>query len=267
MNAAQLAVDADQTDPQNWSTLGAVYSILAAAGVEGAADRAKEAFAQARSFDPTNPSYALLEAQLSSRTGDIEGARSSAISAVQLKQNYTDALFFLTQLDIAEGKVEDAIATTRAIISLEPNNPARYYQLGVLESSAGNLTNATAAFTRAVSLDKNYANARYFLALALLQQDKRDEAVEQLRVVLELNPGNEQVTALIGQIESGESFDTAPEVQAQQIEESTTVSEEDGSVTTTESPDTSLIVPVNTVADQPEEDTGTQDTSSEETAN
>jgi len=83
VNASQLAVDADPTDPRNWSTLGAVYSILAAAGVEGAKERATDAFATARSYDPTNPVYSLLEAQLLSRTDDIEGARTAAIAAVQ----------------------------------------------------------------------------------------------------------------------------------------------------------------------------------------
>jgi len=170
INAAQLAVNTDPTDSLNWSTLGGIYSLLAAAGVEGAQERATEAFTSARSFDPLNPSYGLLEAQLFSRTNDTEAARTSAMAAVQLKQNYTDALFFLTQLDIADGNVEAAIATTRAITSLEPNNPARFYQLGVLESSAENFDAAIIAFSRAVELNNDYSNARYFLALAHIQK-------------------------------------------------------------------------------------------------
>lgn len=259
VNAAQLAVDADPTDPQNHSTLGSVYSVLAAAGVEGAGDRAKEAFSQARKYDPTNPSYLLLEAQLASRLDDLEGARDDAIAAAQLKPNYTDALFFLTQLDIAEGKVEDAITTTRAITSLEPNNPGRYYQLGVLESSAGNTDNAIVAFSKAIALDTDYANARYFLALALLQKDDRAGALEQLRAVLTLNPENEQVTALISQIQDGTAFVVPDGTTPTQLEETTTVSEEtSGVVTTTEAPDTSLIVPVNTISDDGTQE-GSQD--------
>lgn len=269
VNAAQLAVDSDPTNPQNWSTLGAIYSILAAAGVEGAADRASEAFNSAQAYDPTNPSYALLEAQLASRTGNLGSAREYALDAAQLKSNYTDALFFLTQLDIAEGNVEDAIATTRAIISLEPNNPARHYQLGVLESSAGNIEGSIAAFSRAVALDPNYANARYFLALALLQNDEREEAVEQLRVVLQLNPGNEQVSGLIDQIASGVEFEVAESTPTEQIEEGETVTAEGSTITTTEAPDTSLIVPVNTVADEDEsfEETSAGENATEEPAN
>jgi len=258
VNAAQLAVDTDPTDSLNWSTLGGVYSVLAAAGVEGAKERASGAFASARAFDPTNPSYALLEAQLLSRTGDIEGARAAAIASVQLKQNYTDALFFLTQLDIADGKVEDAIATTRAIISLEPNNPARYYQLGVLESSAGNIDNAIVAFSGAITRDKNYANARYFLALALIQKGDSDAALEQLEVVLTLNPGNADIEALIAQLKSGATFNVASETLSEQIAEPEAVTEGDeNEVTTTETPDTPLVSSVNSSTgsdDEPQAD-------------
>ncbi len=253
VNAAQLAVDTDPTNPLNHSTLGAVFSILAAAGVEGASDRAKEAFGQARLLDPTNPSYALLEAQLASRTGDLEGARTSAIAAVQLKQNYTDALFFLTQLDIAAGNVDDAIATTRAIISLEPNNPARYYQLGILESSAENIEGAIAAFSQAVVLDPSYANARYFLALAFVQSGNADAALEQMKVVLELNPDNTDVADLVAQLESGAPLE-APQTATEPIEEAEAVSGSEENVTTTEAPDTPLVSTVNTVADDTSEE-------------
>lgn len=255
VRAAQVAVSLDETDSVYWSTLGSIYSILASAAVEGAKDRALEAFANARRFDPTNPVHVLLEAQLASRTGDLAGARTKAAEAIAMKSNYTDALFFLTQLDIAEGKTEDAIIKTRAIISLEPNNPARHYQLGVLESASGNLNAAITAFERAVALDTNYANARYFLALAYAQQDNSQGAIEQLQKVLELNPGNDDVEALIAQIQSGEPLDLGSQVSASsRVDEPETVTSENETVTTTENPDTPLISPVNTVG----EDTETQ---------
>ncbi len=254
INAAQLAVNADPTDPQNWSVLGSIYSILAAAGVDGASEKAQDAFTEARRFDPNNPSYALQEAQLASRTGDTQTAREKALEAVQLKSNYTDALLLLTQLDIAEGNTEDAAATTRAMISLEPNNPARYYQLGVLESSLENEENAIAAFERAVALDPNYANARYFLALAYAQQGRTDDAIAQLEVVRDLNPDNTQVQDLIDQLRNGVPLDVAPDANTPQLEEASVVSEEGETVTTTEAPDTSLVTPVNTVSNQEDQE-------------
>ncbi|MFT7507337.1 MAG: tetratricopeptide (TPR) repeat protein [Acidimicrobiales bacterium] len=267
VNAAQLAKDSDPTDPQNWTTLGGVYSILAAAGVEGAKDRASEAFANARALDPVNPTYSLLEGQLASRTGDTEGARASAIAAIQLKQNYTDALVFLSQLDIAEGKVEDAIVTTRAIISFEPKNPARYYQLGILESAAGNLENTIAAFEYAVLLDKNYANARYFLARAYIQNGNTGGALEQLNVVRDLNPENQEIAELISQLESGTTFETPPPVAQLPIEEPQAVSATDDAITTTEDPtDIPQVSTVNTVAGE-SDDEASEETAVDETVN
>lgn len=256
INAAQIAVDQDPTEPANLTTLGSIYSVLASASVEGAAERATEMFQKARQYDPQNPLYALLLAQLSSRTGDLENARSSAQEAVRLKNNYTDALFFLTQLDIAEGKTADAISTTQAIISLEPNNPARHYQLGVLLSAHNEIDAAITAFEQAIALDTNYANARYFLALAYAQQGNTQGALQQLQTVLDLNPGNTQVQDLIDRINSGEGLSAPEDVQQTQpqVDEPTTVTSEDGTVTTTEDPDTPLIRPVNTVGGTEEEE-------------
>lgn len=246
INAGVIATNGDPTDSLYWSTLGSIYSVLAAASVEGAQDKAREAFVRAKTFDPTNPIHSLLEAQLDSRIGDLVGARARVQDAIALKSNYTDALFFLTQIDIAEGKTADAVATTRAIISLEPNNPARYYQLGVLQSANNDLTGAVASFKQAVVLDTNYANARYFLALALAQQNDPTGAIEQLEQVLALNPGNADVIALIERIRSGEPLMVTPQTSVSQVAEPETVSADDNAVITTQAPDTSLITPVNT---------------------
>lgn len=255
INAGQIAATQDPTDPVHWSTLGSIYSVLASASVEGAQGRAQEAFENARRLDPHNPLHLLLQAQLLSRVGDLEGARTKTLEAVAMKSNYTEALFFLTQIDIAQGKTQDAINTTSAIISLEPNNPARYYQLGVLSSAANDLTAAIAAFERAIALDSNYANARYFLALAYAQQENIAGALEQLRKVLELNPGNEDVITLIGQLESGEPLTAvSQESSAQQIAEPEAVTTNENTVITTQDPDTPLISPVNTVGEEQEDE-------------
>ncbi len=244
VNAAQQAVALDSSDPLNNSTLGSVYSVLAFAGVADAANRAKDAYATARSQDPTNPTYALLEAQLLARTGDATEARIKIAEAVALKPNYTDALLFSTQLDVAEGKVADAITTTRSIISLEPNNAARYYQLGVLLSADKKLDEAITAFERAVALNQNYANARYFLALGYIEKGDNAAATTQLEVVSALNPDNAEIKQLLEDVKAGRT----PATDTAQVSEQTPeVESEGGTVTTSEAPDTSLIVPVNPV--------------------
>lgn len=252
INAANQAIAIDTSDPLNQSALGGIYSLLAAAGVEGAADRARDAYSKARALDPQNPSYALLEAQLLARAGDRDGARGKIAEAISLKSNYTDALFFLSQLDVAEGNVDDAIVTTQAIISLEPNNPARLYQLGVLLSSDKQRDAAIAAFERAVVLDPNYANARYFLALGYIEVGNTSGALAQLEAIDALNPGNQQIQNLLGELRAGRT----PQLQTSAtgtpdpvVDANSGVTSDGDTVTTSEAPDTSLIAPVNPVSD------------------
>ena len=243
VNSARLAVDADGSDATNWATLGAVYSAISLAGIEGAYDRSKEAFLQARALDPNNPAYILAEAQLESRNGNLESAKAFAEEAIRLRPQYVEAVNFLSQIEVAAGNVSGAIESTIAATRLEPNNPSRYYQLGVLYSSNSDVANATVAFERAVTLDPNFANARYFLALAYLEQNRSTDAVEQLKVVAALNPDNTDVPTLISRIESGEVVGKS--IPSEQIVEPSSVIQEGDSVSSVTVPDTPLVSPVN----------------------
>jgi len=243
VNSARLAVDTDGSDALNWATLGAVYSVISLAGIDGAYDRSKEAFLQARALAPNNPTYILAEAQLESRNGNLESAKAFTEEAIRLRPRYVEAVNFLSQIEVAAGNVKGAIESTLAATSLEPNNPSRYYQLGVLYSSDSDLSKAIAAFERAVAIDPNFANARYFLALAYLEQDRKDEALEQLKVVASLNPNNTDLPNLISQVESGEFAGTT--ISNNQVTEPNPVTQDGDSVSSTNVPDTPLVSPVN----------------------
>jgi len=203
VSAAQSAVDLDNTDPQNWQVLGQIYGLLAIVGVDGAKERADEALAQARNYDPKNPILPLLEAQLASQTGDLAAARSKAEESIRLRSRFTEAIFFLTQLDVSEGNVEQAIVRTSGLVQLEPQNPARRYQLGVLLANNNRFDEAVAAFESAIALDAQYANARYYLALVHIERGETEEALRQLRAVSELNPENEDVKKMIEDLSNG----------------------------------------------------------------
>jgi tetratricopeptide (TPR) repeat protein len=241
---AKLAVFQDATNPNNYIVLSNFYGLLDPAQFTEARAQNESLFAKARELDPTNPVYLVLLAQYKAQVGDLAAAREHLMEAVRIKGDYTDALFLLSQLDIQEGKVEDAIAVTSAIVSLEPTNPTRYFQLGILLATTNNLTAATEAFENAVSLDTNYANARYFLALTYLDQNRKDDALIQLRLVEQTNSDNAMVKDLINQVETGTY--QKPQASFGVPVESGAVVSQDGDVTTaTEVPDTSLVTPLN----------------------
>lgn len=252
ISAGEQARNLDAGEPQNWAVLGALYSLLVPLNIEGSYDRAKENLEMARTLDPQNPVRNLALAVLESRNANIDGARNEAVEAVRKKQNYTDALFFLGQLEIAAGDVEAAVNATRAIISIEPNNPARYYQLGVLEISRDNMSGAIEALELALRLDPNFANAMYFLAFAYDAEDRKDEAKSLLERILELNPGNAEVEALLTTLEENGSLRTA--APSEQLPTTENVSSgaptDEDVVITEEAVDSPLVTPVNTIPEQ-----------------
>ncbi|MCA9365994.1 tetratricopeptide repeat protein [Candidatus Kaiserbacteria bacterium] len=258
VNAAGAATGADPTEPQNWQVLGELYSVMTLAGVEGAYERAEEAFATAATYDPLNPLNKLLLARAAARHNDLASARSSANEAIALKPNYVDALLFLSQLDINDGNVEDAIARTAAVVSLEPNNPARRYQLGVLYQANGDQENAARAFEAAIALSPDFSNARFYLALTYAQLGRSADATTQLQRVLELNPGNELVVGLLNELETTGTITLQTENSTEAVTEGEPVSvSESGQVSTTEAPDTPLVSTVNAVSNEAEETTAT----------
>jgi tetratricopeptide (TPR) repeat protein len=242
--SANEAIQRKSTDAQNWRVLGDTYALLAAVNIEGASQRASDAYHEAEIRDPRNPYYVLQKSIIALRAKNYPEARRLALMSLDLKANYTDALFVLSQIDIATGDVTKAIASTESLIALESNNAGRYYQLGVLQIANKNRDAAIAAFTAAITLDPNYANARYLRALQYLSAGDKALAISELKVVRGLNPDNKAVDELIGKIEHGEvSADTLN--QPAPITEPTPVTNNDAVTTSDTAPETDLLKSVN----------------------
>jgi len=248
----EAAIAVDSTNPYNYALLGSFYGLLNPAEYEGVAERRAAAFAEARRFDPQNPEYALIEAEVARRFGEVELARTRVSEALALKGSYTEALFVLSQLEIEAGNATSAIAATESIITLDPYNPGRRYQLGLLQYATGELGAAATSFETALRLDNNYANARYMLALVYLDLGRTEEALVTLKKVQETNPDNASLRDLITQVETGEFVN--PGAAAEPVVESETVTETEDQAVTTTVPDTDLVSPVNRVPEEVTED-------------
>ena len=56
---------------------------------------------------------------------------------------------------------------------------------------------------RAVALNENYSNARYFLGLIYARGGNNEKALAEFRKILDLNPGNQEIAAIITNLEQG----------------------------------------------------------------
>ena len=262
---AKTAINQNRHDVRNWSTLGDIYAVLATLNYENASTSAKSAFDEARKLDPQNPYYDLQEAAIAFRTGDNIVAREKAIKALQLKQNYTDALFLISQIDIASGDIEKAIASSEVLVILDPSNPGRHYQLGVLQAANNKPTEAINSFTKAITLNPSYANALYLRAQQYLVTGEKEKAISDLRIVQNLNPDNSLVEKVINEINQGNinpSIFNAEKL----VTEPNSVVTENQVTTTNEDPQTDLIKPVNaTSAEKPSTENSAEIVSPENT--
>lgn len=243
---AQGAISLDPSNPDSYAILASIYSILAVAGLADAEARATSMFEDALYRDPLNPVYALMKAYMSVRLNDLGRAREEIGQALALKQNYTEALFLLSQLDIQEGNTEAAITTTRQIITLEPNNPTRYYQLGILLNANNNQEAAIVAFEAAIARDTNFANARYLLALTYVQVGRPEDALRELRIVEQNNADNPELKAVIEQIQTTGTVSVPGAGLEPSVTESSPTQTNGEGVTADQAPDTDLVSPVNT---------------------
>jgi len=248
---AQAAIALDSSNPDSHAVLAAIYATLAAAGLADAETRATSAYGDAIFRDPLSPAYALMKAYMAVQLNDFDRARREISDALTLKQNYTEALFLLTQLDIQAGNTDAAIATTRQIITLEPNNPTRYYQLGILLNADNDQAGAIAAFEAAVERDQNFANARYLLALTYAQNGRNEDALRELRIVEQTNPDNAELQSVIQQLETTGTITPPQQTFEPSVTEDAPAQTTDQAVVSEQAPDTNLITPVNTPPSTP----------------
>ena len=199
----QRATDLDPNNYQNWLALGRVYQAIVPLGIEGAYENAQTSYNRALVVNPTSPSTHLTLARLEIARGDNLKARDFITQALKLKSNYTEAIFLLSQIEIAEGNLVEAIATVEATAVLAPNDPVVFFQLGLLHYNQEDNDRAIAALERAVGLNNVYSNARYFLALSYDRVGRKDDAIIQFELIQELNQDNEELVQILVNLRAG----------------------------------------------------------------
>jgi tetratricopeptide (TPR) repeat protein len=191
------------SDYRNWLALGNLYAQAVPLSVEGAFTNAKTAYEKAQALNPTDPRIPYILAQLAVANKDAKSAETYLKSAIALKQDYTTAIFLLSQLQVQDGNVTDALNSALAAAYFTPNNPNILFQVGVLYAAKTDYANAELALRAAVDANTQFANARYFLAAVLAKRGNMAGALEQVKAIAALSPEN--ATAVATQLASLEA--------------------------------------------------------------
>ncbi len=199
---------AQQIDPTNY------YNYLAEARISelgatlklpNAYENTKNSYLNALQLNPYNPGIYVSLARVEASQNKLQEAQQYIGRALQLKQNYTEAIYFLSQLQVANNQLKDAIVSTQVAIQLNPNEPLLYFQLGLLEYNDKNYTAAIPVFEKAVSLNAQYANARYFLGLSYARMGRNADAIAQFEELAKTNVDNQEIIFILTNLKEGKS--------------------------------------------------------------
>lgn len=203
VSSAQGAIATDNTDYRNYISLGEVYRSLVP--IQNAYESAVLAYDQAITLNPKNPLPRLLRGRLELSVEDTEKARMYITEALNLKPNYNDAVFTLSQMEIDSNNISQAIRNIEGLSILSPNDAVVFFQLGLLRYGSDDIDGAVNAFERAVILDNTFANARYFLGVSYYRDGRRADAVTQFEILNQIVPNNEEVQFILSNLKAGKS--------------------------------------------------------------
>ena len=191
---AGQAVSQNPKQYLNYMNLGNVYAALVPLAVTNSYESAVSAYTKAHELAPRNPSVYVALAQLEMGNKNNTGARAFARQALDLKQNYTDAIFLLAQIETNEGNLSGAIKQAEYAATMNPNDATVYFRLGLLRYNASEYTNAVSAFERAVILNNEYLNARYYLGLSYQKVGRIADATTQFTILKNVLPESQEVS-------------------------------------------------------------------------
>lgn len=199
------AVAIESGNYQNWLLLARLYGDLAGAGVEGAEEQARAAYAEAQKNNPTNPLPSLGLAQLDLLSGKDTAARENLNKALEIKPDLAPAHFFLSQIEARAGNLDAALERAVAVVQIAPNDALSWYNAGTILYTKKDYENAAIALERAVGIQNDYSNALFLLSASYAALNRLNDALTAMRAVEALNQGNENVATMVKQLESGKN--------------------------------------------------------------
>jgi tetratricopeptide (TPR) repeat protein len=208
---ARAAIAYDRSDYYNYLSEARVSELANSLKMQNAYDNATTAYTQAINLSPKNPSIYLSLAKLEVGQEKLDDAMKALGAALQVKSNYLDAVFVLSQVYAAKGDLGNAIIAGKFATELNPQNAQVFFQLGLLQYNNKDYESAVQSFATSTLLQKDYANAQYFLGLSYARVGKTTEAIDQFTSLSTSNPDNQEVLTILKNLNAGKSIFNDPQ--------------------------------------------------------
>lgn len=205
LNSYRAAVNYDPNNYLNYYSEAELFKQLILVGVDGSYQEAVKKYQMAIEKNPLNPGIYLDWAQAAFFAGENEEAKRLINKSLELKPNFANAAFLLSQIQVDEGNVEEAIRSVSLATQVNPTNANLFFQLGLLQYNQQNYTGAITDLENAVIRSPLFSNAKYFLGLSYERVGRTEDAIAQFEDLVVLNPENEEVKLILENLKSGNS--------------------------------------------------------------
>jgi Flp pilus assembly protein TadD len=206
--SAKKATTYDPANYYNFLSEARVSEVAATVKMQNGYESAVSAYNSAINLNPYNPSVYLSLANLQARQAKYDDALQTLGKTLQVKNNYLDAVFLLSQVYAAKGDTNNAIVAAKVAVQLNPQNSILLFQLGILDYNIKDYAGAIQAFTDAIKYQPDYANAKYFLGLSHARLNHMAEAITLFEELSLKNPDNQEVALILSNLRSGRSIFT-----------------------------------------------------------
>ena len=208
---SRAAIAYDPNDYYNRISEARVSELATNLKIQNAFESTVQSYTQAINLNPKNPSIYLSLARLEVGQNKLDDAIKAIGAALQVKSNYIDAVFLLSQVYASKGDLSNAIIAANFATQLNPQNAQVFFQLGLLQYNNKDYTASVAAFDKATKLQTDYANAQYFLGLSYARTGKTSEAIAQFELLAKTNPDNQEVGTILKNLNAGKSIFESPQ--------------------------------------------------------
>lgn len=186
---ANAATTADPNNYRNWMTLGNVYQFFGDLRVEGALEKAKNAYTKASQLSPNDRTLDILFANNYLSAGDKTAAVTAVNDSIK-KYPTQDAYTWLYQQDISEKSFDKAAKNLVNAISLDTTNYGLINEFGILMFVQGNYQEAATAFEQSLSVYRLQPAVFAYLGVSYESLSKTDQAEQVFAFLRKELPDN-----------------------------------------------------------------------------
>ncbi len=202
---AQAAITNDPSNYYNYVSEARISELATNIRMDKAYEKAVDSYTNAIRANPLNPSLYLNLAQLQASQNKLDDALKTIGAALQVKNNYLEAIFLLSQIEAARGNLADAIVAAKVAVEINPQNSVLLFQLGLLQYNNKDYASAAKSLESALKIQPDYANAQYFLGLSYVRLNNMADAVAQFTTLAKNNPDNQEVAFILENLQAGNS--------------------------------------------------------------